>query len=475
MYDVIIIGAGVIGASIARTLAQYKLKTIVLEKENDVCEGTSCANSAIIHSGYDPEPGSLKAILNVKGNAMYDKIASDLDVPFKRNGSITLALDEEEVEILNGLYERGKQNGVEVHIIEKEDLPKYDAQITKKALKGLLAPTAGIISPFELNVALMENAMDNGVELSLQNKVLDVKKTANGYTVVAEKGTYEAKYVINATGVYSAQISELVNAKSFEIEPRKGEYYVLDHYDDNYLKHTLFNVPSSKGKGVLVAPTTSNNYIVGPSAEFQDSFERVACDPVTLGQVKANAYNLVDFVDYSKQIRQFAGLRAVSSTHDFVIEQPTKGFINVAGIQSPGLTAAPAIAEMVADMIEDKEINPSFNPKRRPVIRLKNMSAEERNALIKKDPRFGKIVCRCEKITEGEIVDCIHRNCGATTIKGVKKRCRPGFGKCQGGFCETFVMNILAKELHKDMLNIEYGRRGSYILDHVLGKEADHE
>lgn len=475
MYDVIIIGAGVIGASIARNLAQYKLKTLVLEKENDVCEGTSCANSAIIHSGYDPEPGSLKAILNVKGNAMYDKIASDLDVPFKRNGSITLALDQEEVEILNELYERGTKNGVEVHIIDKEDLPKYDEQITKKALKGLLAPTAGIISPFELNVALMENAMDNGVELSLQNKVLNIKKTANGFEVVAEKGTYEAKYVINATGVYSAQISELVNPKSFEIEPRKGEYYVLDHYDDSYLKHTLFNVPSSKGKGVLVAPTTFNNYIVGPSSEFQDSFERVSCDPETLAQVKKNAYNLVDYVDYSKQIRQFAGLRAVASTHDFVIEQAQPGFINVAGIQSPGLTAAPAIAEMVADMIPDKQINPDFNPKRRPVIRLKNMSAEERNALIKKDPRFGKIVCRCEKITEGEIVDAIHRNCGATTVKGVKKRCRPGFGKCQGGFCETFVMNILAKELGKDMLNIEYGKRGSYILDHVLGSEADHE
>ena len=474
MYDVIIIGAGVIGASIARNLSQYKLKVLVLEKENDVCEGTSCANSAIIHSGYDPEPGSLKAILNVKGNSMYDEICADLDVPFKRNGSITLALDDEEVAILEELYQRGITNGVPVQIVEKEELAKLDPQITKKALKGLLAPTAGIISPFELNVALMENAMDNGVELSLKNEVKAINKTNNGYQVVAELGTYEASYVINCSGVYTAKINEMVNPKSFDIEPRKGEYYVLDHYDNNYLKHTLFNVPSSKGKGVLVAPTTSNNYIVGPSSEFVDSFEKVSTDPETLGQVKNNAYNLVDYVDYSKQIRQFAGLRAVASTHDFIVEETAPGFINCAGIQSPGLTAAPAIALMVSDMIPNKVKKEDYNPKRRPVIRLKNMSDEERNALIKKDPSFGKIVCRCEKITEGEIIDCIHRNCGATTVKGVKKRVRPGFGKCQGGFCETFVMNILAKELKKDMLNIDYGRRGSYILDHHLGGE-DHE
>ena len=467
-YDFVIIGAGVIGASIARELSKYQFKTIVLEKENDVCEETSCANSAIIHSGYDPEPGSLKAILNVKGNAMYDELAKDLDVPFVRNGSITLAIDEEQVKTLESLLERAKQNGVPATIIDADELAKLDPSITKKALKGLLAPTAGLINPFELNVALMENAMDNGVELSLCDEVKAIEKISDGFIVKSEKGEYETKYVINASGVYASFINEMVNPESFKIKPRKGEYFVLDHYDDSYLSHTLFGLPSSKGKGVLVAPTTHHNYIVGPSSEFVEDYEDTGTDAATLASVKQSAYNLVDYVDYSKQIRQFAGLRAVSSTSDFVIEETSPHFINVAGIQSPGLTAAPAIAQMVADMIPSKIANPAFNPKRRPVIRVKELTIEQRNELIKQNPKYGRIICRCEQITEGEVIDCIHRNCGATTIKGVKKRCRPGFGKCQGGFCESLVMEILVRELGLDPLDVRYGKRGSYILDYEL-------
>ena len=467
-YDCLIIGAGVIGASIARELSKYQLKVIVLEKENDVCEETSCANSAIIHSGYDPEPGTLKAILNVKGNAMYDQLSKDLDVPFVRNGSITLAIDEEQVKVLDTLMDRAKQNGVPATLLDPAELAKADPTINKKALKGLLAPTAGLINPFELNVALMENAMDNGVELSLCDEVKAIKRVNDGFMVTSEKGVYETNYVINASGIYASFINEMVNPASFQIKPRKGEYFVIDHYDDSYLSHTLFGLPSSKGKGVLVAPTTHHNYIVGPSSEFVDDYEDTSTDAPTLASVKQSAYNLVDYVDYSKQIRQFAGLRAVSSTSDFVIEETSPKFINVAGIQSPGLTAAPAIAQMVVEMIKDKTPNPSFNPKRRPIIRVKELSIEERNALIKKNPKYGRIICRCEQITEGEVIDCIHRNCGATTIKGVKKRVRPGFGKCQGGFCESLVMEILCRELGLDPLDIRYGKRGSYILDYEL-------
>ena len=469
MYDVIIIGAGVIGASIARELSKYKLDIIVLEKENDVCEGTTSANSAIIHSGYDPEPNSKKAYYNVLGNKMYTQICEDLDVSFRRNGSITIAIDEEEVNILDELYERSKLNNVETKLLNQDELFKIEPNITKKALKGLYAPTAGIINPFELNVALMENAMDNGVKLSLNDEVHNIVSNDDGYDVYTNKNLYHAKYVINASGVYTDLINDKVNNHYFEIKARKGEYFVLDHFDDNFIKHTLFNVPSSKGKGVIVAPTTSHNYIVGPSSEFVESKDDVSTDFFTLSEVKKAATNLVDSIDYSKQIRQFAGLRAVSSTKDFIIDSPKKGFINVAGIQSPGLTAAPAIAVDVAKYIEDKEFNDKFNPKRRPMLRMKNLTDEQKDEMIKSNPSYGTIVCRCEKISEGEIIDVIHRNCGAKTIKGVKKRVRPGFGKCQGGFCEALVLKILSRELGSNVLDIEYGKKGSNVLLEPLG------
>ena len=463
-YDCIVVGAGVIGALCARELAKYKLDILVLEKEIDVGYGASGANSAIVHSGYDPVPGTLKAKLNVLGNKMYEALCKELDVQFRRIGSITVANSEEELKTLDELAKRSEANGVPYRILNQEELRKEEPNVTASAVGGLLCPTAGIVNPFEMVVAAMENAMDNGVSLHLGEEVIDIKKD-NGFVVKTNKDEYFAKYVINASGVYSSKINDLVNPHTFTIRPRRGEYYVLDHFKNGYIRHTLFNVPSDKGKGVLVSPTTHDNYLVGPSSEFIDEFDSVRTNKDVLDNVRKNATRLVDNIPYREQITEFAGLRSVGDTHDFIINE-SDGFINAAGIESPGLTSAPAIALMVSDFIKDKEVNPNFNPLRRRVIRMEEMSIEERDALIKKDPKFGRIVCRCEAVSEGEILDCIRRNCGATTIKGVKRRCRPGMGKCQGGFCQAIVLDILAKELGKRPEEIMYANANSYI---VLG------
>lgn len=464
MFDIIIIGAGVVGSMIARTLSKYKLNILVLEKENDVGNGSSCANSAIIHSGYDPEPGSLKARLNVRGNFLFDQVAKELDVEFMRIGSITLANTPEEVKTLESLVKRAKLNGVDVKVLDHDELKIIEPSITDKVIKGLLAPTCGIINPFELVVAAMENAMDNGVKLNLCEEVVSINKKNGSFVVNTNKGSYETKYVINCAGVYSDKVNEMVNKKTFTINPRRGEYFVLDHFDNNYVKHVLFNVPSSKGKGVLVSPTTHYNYLVGPSSEYIDDKEDLSTDKETLDNVKLNAYSLVDNLRLDKQIRIFSGIRAVSDTGDFVIEEVIPYFINVAGIQSPGLASSPAIAEMVEEMIKDKELKEDYNPFRRPLPRMNKKTFEEKAKMCIENPLYGNIICRCEKISEGEIVDAIKRNCGATTIKGVKKRVRPGFGKCQGGFCEASVIKILSRELGVNVLDIVYGKENAYIL-----------
>jgi glycerol-3-phosphate dehydrogenase len=477
MYDVLIIGGGVIGSMIARRLSRYTLKTVVLEKEDDVGEETSSANSAIVHSGYDPKPGTLKAKLNVEGNAMFDDIARELDVQFERIGSITLANTDEEVEVLKDLAKRSEANGVPYKILNHDELKEIEPNITDQVKQGLLCPTAGIVNPFELTVAGFENAMDNGVELFLNQTVKSIKRVGDHFVVTTQDKEYETKYVINAAGTHADEINDMVNEPFFRIKPRKGEYMVLDHFDNSYCRHTLFNVPSSKGKGVLISPTTHHNYLIGPSSEFVDDREDVSTDAETIKNVKEQARRLFDSINYREQIRTFAGDRAYAEDlngkgMDFIIEETTPHFINVAGIQSPGLASSPAIARMVVDMIEDKVEKKDYNPTRRPTIRLKEKDLDTKVALVKENPKLGKIVCRCETVSEGEIIDCIHRNCGARTIKGVKRRVRPGMGKCQGGFCQVEVGKILARELNENVMDVMYGKTGSYILKENLNKEG---
>ena len=470
IYDVIIVGGGVIGCAIARELSKYKLRTVLLEKNNDVCNETSAANSAIVHSGYDPLPNSLKAQMNVLGNSMYPQMCKELDVPFIQNGSLTIATTDDEMNTLLSLQKRANENKVETKILSSEEVLKLEPQLNKDIKGALFAPTCGIVNPFELTVALMENAMDNGVELLLNHEVNNIKINENSVSVFCKNDKeLECKVLINAAGLFADDINAFVDKDSFTITPRKGQYFVLDHFDLNFVKHTLFMVPSDKGKGVLVTPTTSGNYLIGPSSDFVDDKQDLSTTKDILDSVRSQASRIIENIPYANLIRQYSGLRAVSSTGDFIIEhsKASKNLINVAGIQSPGLASCPAIALKVVELLKEcmpLNANEEFNPIRRKVYRLKEMSLEDKNKLISENPQFGHIVCRCEKISEGEIVDCIHRNCGATTVKGVKKRCRPGFGKCQGAMCEASVIKILARELKKDESEILYSENGSNIL-----------
>ena len=470
IYDVIIVGGGVIGCAIARELSKYKLRTVLLEKNNDVCNETSAANSAIVHSGYDPLPNSLKAQMNVLGNSMYPQMCKELDVPFIQNGSLTIATTDDEMNTLLSLQKRANENKVETKILSSEEVLKLEPQLNKDIKGALFAPTCGIVNPFELTVALMENAMDNGVELLLNHEVNNIKINENSVSVFCKNDKeLECKVLINAAGLFADDINAFVDKESFTITPRKGQYFVLDHFDLNFVKHTLFMVPSDKGKGVLVTPTTSGNYLIGPSSDFVDDKQDLSTTKDILDSVRSQASRIIENIPYANLIRQYSGLRAVSSTGDFIIEHSkvSKNLINVAGIQSPGLASCPAIALKVVELLKEcmpLNANEEFNPIRRKVYRLKEMSLEDKNKLISEKPQFGHIVCRCEKISEGEIVDCIHRNCGATTVKGVKKRCRPGFGKCQGAMCEASVIKILARELKKDESEILYSENDSNIL-----------
>ncbi len=470
MHDVIIIGAGISGTTLARELSKYQLKVLVLEKEYDVATEATMANSAIVHSGHDPLPGTLKAQFNVLGNRMYKKMSDELDIPYLACGGMVVATTTEEVKVLNELYERGQANGLskkEILYLTREEIVLKEPNISKHVLCGLDLPTTAVTFPWEAAIANMENAMDNGVQLLLEAKVIGINKEDN-FIVETTKGTFEAKVVVNATGVHASQVNDLFLPSEFTINPRRGEYYVLDKniYEIN---NVIYPVPTEKGKGVIITPQYHGNVLLGPTSEFVDISEMSKTTPSGLEYVKKHSERSVTNIPYHKVIRSFAGGRATSSTHDFVIEDLNgTGFINVAGIESPGLTAAPAIAKYVTEELVSKHIelkeNKSFNPFRNKVVRLAEMEVNEINDLIKKDNKFGKLVCRCEKITEGEIVDAINRNCGARSIVGVKNRVRAGAGRCQGGFCQTEVIRILARELEVDKMKVNYQKEGSYIL-----------
>lgn len=449
MYDVAIIGAGVIGALTARELSRYNLKCVVLEKENDVAMGTSKANSAIVHAGFDAKEGSKKAYFNVKGSEMMEKVASELGVKYIRNSSLVLAFDDEDMKTVEELYERGVKNGVKgLFILNREELIKVEPNIGDDAVGALHATTGAIICPYGLAIAAMGNAMDNGCELKTNFNVKNIEKGEGKYIIASDNETVEASFVVNAAGLFADELNKKLEDSAFSTHPRKGEYFVMDKAQGSLVKSTVFVTPSAKGKGILVSPTVDGNLLLGPTADDIEDKTDIETTDEGAAKIRSQAMRSVKGIDMRKVITSFAGLRAVGNTGDFEITAKDN-YVAAMGIESPGLSASPAIAEHIAELLFGmglkKEENKDFNPVRRPMDFFKALSKDEKNALIKERPSYGRIVCRCEEITEGEIIDALTLNPRAKDLDGVKRRTRSGMGRCQGGFCSPSVTELIAK------------------------------
>ena len=459
-YEIIIIGAGVSGAAIARELSKYQVKCCVLEKEEDVCCGTSKANSAIIHAGYDASNGSMMAKMNVEGNAMMDELSKDLDIPFKRNGSLVLCFRAEDMPGLQKLYDNGVANGVpNLKIISNEEILQMEPNVSEDVYAALYAPTAGIVCPFHLNIALAENASVNDVEFKFDTEVLAIEKADNGFVIKTNQGDLTTDYVINAAGVYADKIHNMVSEKKIHITPRRGEYLLLDKTAGNHVSKTIFSLPSKFGKGVLVTPTVHGNLLVGPTAVDIEDKEGTCTSGEGLNEVMNKAGINVKNLPLRQVITSFAGLRAHEDNHEFILgeAEDAPGFIDCAGIESPGLSSCPAIGKYIADLMKEKmglERKANFISIRKGILNPANLSIDERNKLIRENPAYGNMICRCEMITEGEIIDAINRPIGAKSLDGVKRRTRAGMGRCQGGFCSPRVMEIIARERGMDIAQV---------------------
>ena len=458
MYDVLIIGGGVTGSAIARELSRYDLKTALFEKGEDVCSGTSKANSGIAHAGFDAAPGSLKAKMNIRGSQMMEELSRKLDFPYKRNGSLVLCFDEKDRPRLEKLLQQGKENGVEgLEILEKKELLALEPALSEEVVCALHAPTGGIVCPFKLTIALAENAAVNGVEFHLNEGVKRVQPgTVEGYTVETGKGTYETRIVVNAAGLYGDEIHNQVSGEKLHITPRKGEYCLMDKKIGQLVSHTIFQMPTAMGKGVLVTPTVHGNLMVGPTATDISDKEGVDTTAEGLDEVLKKAALSVKSLPRGVTITSFAGLRAHEDHDDFILGEvkDAPGFFDAVGIESPGLTSAPAIGEWMAEKIVEKlrktqkvDEKKDFQETRKDIPNIASMDQAEAAALIAENPAYGTIICRCVKVTEGEIIDAIRRPLGARSLDGIKRRTRAGMGRCQAGFCSTKVMDILAREL----------------------------
>ena len=451
MWDVIIIGAGVSGCAIARELSRRNGKILVVEQAEDVCCGTSKANSAIVHAGFDAKVGTLMAKLNVQGSQAMEALSKELDFPYQRVGSLVVMLRPEDRPHLEQLYENGIANGVQgLEIIERDRLVEMEPNISDQAVAALYAPTGAIVCPFGLTYALAENAAANGVQFQFDTQVQTIAPIGQGWRLVTSQGILETRVVVNAAGVHADELHNQVSDQKLTIQPRRGDYFLLDHSAGEHVRHTIFQLPGPMGKGVLVSPTVHGNLIVGPTAIDCQDRDSTATTQEGLDQVRTKSSATVKNLPLKQTITSFAGLRAHELGSEFVIRQSAPGFVDCAGIESPGLSASPAIGVMVSQLVLDilpLPENPNFQPRRKGIINPQALSFQERSDLIRRNPAYGNVICRCEGITEGEILDAIHRTPGARSIDGVKRRTRAGMGRCQGGFCSPKVLEILSREL----------------------------
>ena len=470
MYDIAIIGAGVVGGMLARELSRYKLKICIIERKHDVGMGATAANSAIVHAGFDAKEGTLKAKLNVRGSQMMEQVAKELGVSYKRNGSLVVGFNDEDRKTLAELLVRGQKNGVEgLELLEREQILALEPNIGEDVVCALRAKTGAIICPYGLCIAAVGNAMDNGAELMLDSEVTAIDTLPDGGFAITINGSerIDAKFVVNCAGVYSDEVSKMVGDDSYTVRPRRGEYSVLDKECGGMITHTVFRCPSKMGKGILVTPTVDGNLLIGPTAEDIYNKEDTATTTEGSATVRRQAGEQVRGIPFGKTITSFAGLRATGSTGDFVINSPLRGFINAGGIESPGLSASPAIAEYIVGLLAEQgavlEPDPKFDPIRRPFHYFESLSREEKNALIKERPEYAHVICRCETVTEGEIIDAIRANPKPRDLDGVKRRTRSGMGRCQGGFCSPYIVELLAREMGRDYTEITKFGGESYI------------
>jgi glycerol-3-phosphate dehydrogenase len=470
-YDVMVIGGGVTGCSIARSLAWYELSVCLLEKGEDVCSGTSKANSGIVHAGYDPIPGTLKAKLNIRGSEMMPQLSKDLDFDYKQNGAMVVCFDQEGLSGLKELYERGVKNGVEkMQILDGDQARKIEPNLSDNVVGALYCPTSGIVCPFGITIAFAENAYANGVTFKFDSPVEKVEKISGGYRILVKGGkSYTAKYVVNAAGLYADTLHNMVSDKPMEIVAKRGNYLLFDSEVGGYVSHTIFQMPTKAGKGVLVTPTIHGNLMVGPTSIAQTDKEDTETFSTDLDFVAKVGALSVKAIPMRKIITSFSGLRAHEVHDDFVIGEASgaKGFYDAAGIESPGLSCSPAIGEYVADMIAEAsgaKKKAHYIDKRKGILRTKHMTPEERTKLIKEKPEYGTIVCRCEQISEGEIIDAITRPLGARSMDGIKRRVRAGMGRCQAGFCTPRTMELLCEKRGMKMEEICKNSKGSELL-----------
>ena len=468
MKDIVIIGAGVIGCSIARELSKYNLDICVVEKNNDVAEGISKGNSGIVHAGYNEKENTLKAKLNLEGNYLFDGLSKKLDFSFKRNGALILAFNEDEMKKVHELKANGDKLGVPaLEVLDRNEVLNLEKNISTKVVGALYAKSSAIVSPYEMTIALGENASENGVEFKLGHKVIDIKKEDGGFILLFEnKETIKTKIIINAAGLYGAFINNLINEEKYEINPLKGEYCLFDKVAGGICKKTLFQVPSKNSKGILVTPTVDGNLLLGPNAK---SDEYVTTSREGIDEIIEKGSKTIEDLPLNRILTTFSGIRPKTDVGDFIIKssKDNPNFINVIGIDSPGLTAAPAIGKYVVSLVSNivnlTEKN-NFKEHRKGIIRFSELNIEEKNKIIKENSSYGKMVCKCELITEGEIIDSIKRPLGATTVDGVKRRTRAMMGGCQGIGCMLTIANILSRELGISISDIKKNNESSIVV-----------